>query len=168
MSLSIRHAAAEDIDRVLPIYDHARAYMRQNGNMTQWAGGYPDRDTLCEDLKAERLYLCVDRGEDGAESIAGVFVYFEGVDPTYVHIYDGAWLNDHPYGVLHRIAVAEHQRGVASFCFAWCFSKCGNLKIDTHRDNIPMQRSLRKNGFTPCGIIYLANGDERIAFQKSL
>jgi RimJ/RimL family protein N-acetyltransferase len=41
-----------------------------------------------------------------------------------------------------------------------------NLKIDTHRDNIPMQKVLKRNGFSECGIIYIENGDERIAFQK--
>ncbi|HNZ83431.1 MAG TPA: GNAT family N-acetyltransferase, partial [Sedimentibacter sp.] len=49
----------------------------------------------------------------------------------------------------------------------WCFEKCRNLKIDTHRDNIPMQNLLNKNGFIRCGIIYLENGDERIAYQKA-
>jgi hypothetical protein len=29
-----------------------------------------------------------------------------------------------------------------------------------------MQRSLEKNGFARCGIIHLASGDERIAYQK--
>ena len=43
-----------------------------------------------------------------------------------------------------------------------------NLKIDTHRDNYPMQKSLKKNGFEYCGIIYLADGNERLAFQKSI
>ena len=42
-----------------------------------------------------------------------------------------------------------------------------SIRIDTHKDNIPMQRALAKHGFIKCGIIHLANGDERIAFQKS-
>ena len=115
-----------------------------------------------DDIQKDQLYVCCDGNE-----ILGVFCYFEGVDPTYVHIYRGEWLNPLPYGVLHRIAVAAHRRGVASFCFDYCFGRCKNLKIDTHRDNLPMQRSLAKNGFTQCGIIYLASGDERLAYQKS-
>jgi hypothetical protein len=42
----------------------------------------------------------------------------------------------------------------------------GNIRIDTHRDNVPMLSLLDKSGFERCGIIYLKNGDERIAFQK--
>ena len=40
-------------------------------------------------------------------------------------------------------------------------------QIDTHKDNIPMQRVLLRNGFVYCGIIHLENGDERIAYQKA-
>ncbi len=160
--MQIRHANVGDLDAILPIYDHARRYMRQNGNPTQWSGGYPDETTLREDIEKDRLFVCTDRGE-----IVGVFCYFFGDDPTYRRIYEGSWKNDLPYGVLHRIAVSSHRRGVASFCYDYCFSQCKNLKIDTHRDNIPMQKSLAKNGFSYCGIIYLASGDERLAYQKT-
>ena len=37
---------------------------------------------------------------------------------------------------------------------------------DTHRDNHILQHILKKHGFQYCGIIYLLNGDERLAFQK--
>ena len=30
-----------------------------------------------------------------------------------------------------------------------------------------MQRALEKSGFAYCGIIYLASGDERLAYQKT-
>ena len=104
--------------------------------------------------------------EDG--EILGVFYYAEENDPTYDVIYDGAWQNDKPYAVIHRIAVSRdsHGKGVAAFIFDSCFARFPNLKIDTHRDNLPMQRALEKRGFVRCGIIHLANGDERIAFQR--
>jgi len=41
------------------------------------------------------------------------------------------------------------------------FSHDSNIRIDTHRDNRIMQHVISKYGFTYCGIIYLANGDER-------
>jgi hypothetical protein len=87
-------------------------------------------------------------------------------EPTYAKIYEGAWLNDAPYGVIHRIAVAEQGRGIIGFCIDECFSRCQNLRIDTHRDNLPMHRALTNRGFVYCGIIYLENGDERLAYQK--
>ncbi len=161
--MEIRRARLEELDVILDIYAHAREYMKETGNPHQWGDrAYPGRELLESDIHASNLYLCT----EGAE-ILGVFCYFYGEDPTYRIITDGAWQNDRPYGVIHRIAVARHNRGVASFCFAHCFALCRNLKIDTHRDNIPMQRSLEKNGFLRCGIIFLENGEERIAYQKS-
>ena len=160
--MNIRNACFEDLETILAIYDHARKFMRENGNPTQWSGGYPGEEILREDIAKERLYVCED-----TEEILGVFCYFYGDDPTYKRIYEGNWLNGLPYGVLHRIAVVSHRKGVASFCYNYCFSRCKNLKIDTHRDNIPMQKSLAKNGFIRCGIIYLESGDERIAYQKT-
>lgn len=160
--MKIEKATLASLETVLEIYADARAYMREHGNAEQWSGGYPSESILRADIERGNLYLCTE-----GEEILGVFCYFEGEDPTYGRIDGGAWLNDKPYGVIHRIAVAKHQRGVASFCFDACLARCHNLKIDTHKDNYPMQRSLEKNGFTRCGIIYLENGDERIAYQKS-
>jgi GNAT superfamily N-acetyltransferase len=165
-SLSIRPATFADLPTVMEIYDGARQYMRTQGNPSQWAGGYPPKELIREDIEQGQCYLCTDTGSG---EILGVFCFFLGDDPTYRRIDDGDWLNEAPYGVIHRIAVGKnaHRRGVASFCFSYAFARCGNVKIDTHRDNIPMQRSLEKNGFIRCGTIYLANGDPRIAYQKS-
>lgn len=160
--MDIRLAVSNDFSRVREIYAAARAYMKENGNPEQWGDSYPEDKLIRGDIEAENLYLCV----DGTE-ILGVFFYAEGADPTYQRIYNGRWLNEESYGVIHRIAVAARQRGVASFCFDYALTRCKNLKIDTHRDNLPMQRSLEKNGFVYCGIIHLENGDERIAYQKS-
>ena len=49
----------------------------------------------------------------------------------------------------------------------WAFGQCGNLKIDTHRDNVVMQNMLKKNGFQSCGIIHVQDGSERLAYQKT-
>ncbi len=160
----IRLAELREKDEILSIYDSARVFMRESGNPNQWAGKYPDEDTVVRDIENEKLYVCTENND-----ILAVFFYTVGIDPTYLKIYDGKWLDDEPYGVIHRIAVSDKARGkgVAKVCFDFAYDKCGNVKIDTHRDNIPMQRALEKNGFTRCGIIYLANGDERIAYQRA-
>lgn len=158
----IRKASPAELPAVQQIFQRAREYMRANGNLRQWTNGYPQEEVILQDLNAGVCHVCEEAGQ-----ILGVFSYFSGPDPTYGHIEDGAWPDDRPYGVIHRIAVTAHRKGVASFCYAWALSQCPVLRIDTHEDNIPMQNSLQKNGFTRCGIIYLANGDPRIAFHKS-
>jgi hypothetical protein len=98
--------------------------------------------------------------------IVAVFYFNTEPDPTYDKI-DGAWLDDKPCGVVHRIAKRTQVKGAGAFCINWCFEQCHNIKIDTHSDNIPMKKLLGKLGFTYCGIIWIENGDERIAFQKT-
>ena len=79
----------------------------------------------------------------------------------------GRWLDDeHPYGTIHRIASREGTHGVMPYVLQWAFGQIDNIRVDTHRDNIPMQHLLLKHGFSYCGIIYLLNGDERLAYQK--
>ena len=161
--MNIRLATVEDLPSLMTIYNDARAFMRQSGNLTQWSGGYPSEALLRADIDEKALHVVC----EGDELLA-VFYFRIGEDPTYRVIDGGAWRSDAPYAVIHRIAVSKnsHKKGVASFCFDYCYKIHPNLRIDTHRDNHPMQRSLLKNGFLPCGIIYLANGDPRLAYQK--
>ena len=48
----------------------------------------------------------------------------------------------------------------------FCEKKVPYLRADTHFDNHTMQHLLEKNSFERRGIIYLKNGDPRIAYQK--
>ena len=157
----IRKTEKNDINCAVEIYESARAFMRATGNPNQWNSGRPNREDVVMDIAEGCSYVV----EDGAEIVA-VFYFREGQDSTYLKIYDGKWLSDTPYAVIHRVAVKQNGKGIAGIIFEWCFKQCPNIKIDTHKDNIPMQRSLQKNGFSRCGIIHLENGDERIAYQK--
>lgn len=160
--MEIRNTELADIGRVMEIYGHARQYMRDNNNLEQWVNGYPDIRLITQDIEERSSYVCLDGSQ-----IVGVFRFTAEEDPTYARIDKGSWLNEEPYGVIHRIASASHKRGVAAFCLSWCLSKCNNIRIDTHRDNLPMQNFLLKHGFKKCGIIYIADGSERLAYQKA-
>ena len=159
--MEIRKTKPEELEQVMAIYARARQFMAEHGNPNQWGTVKPAREQVLADIENGKSYVCVEK-----EQIAAVFFYSEAIDPTYIKIYDGEWLNDKPYGVVHRIASAGIVKGAGSFCLQWAFSQCGNLKIDTHRDNIVMQNTLAKNGFEYCGIINLEDGDERLAYQK--
>lgn len=160
--VTIRKTEETDIDEMMKIYAYARTFMAENGNPHQWAdAGYPAREVIEEDIAKERSYVCVKE-----DQIVGTFMYFEGIEPTYLELEEGEWRNEEPYGVVHRIASAEGTKGVASFCLTWAYEKCRNLRIDTHHDNTPMQGLLNKLGFYRCGIVHMEDGTERIAFQK--
>ena len=157
----IRQATEKDAKEADAIYTEARKYMVENGNPDQWSRLYPALSDILEDIPKGSSFVVEDEGE-----IVGVFHFHIGEDEIYKKIFMGEWKNNEPYAVIHRIAVKYHGRGIADFIYSECFKRFGNLKIDTHRDNLPMQKSLKKNGFEYCGIIYLQNGEERLAYQK--
>jgi RimJ/RimL family protein N-acetyltransferase len=159
--MEIRKTKMEELDQVMAIYAHARQFMADHGNATQWGTTKPYREDVIEDINVGYSHVCVENNE-----IVAVFYYREGIDPTYLTVYDGQWINQEPYGVVHRIASAGTVKGAGSFCLDWAYEQCKNLKIDTHRNNIVMQNLLKKNGFEYCGIIHLLDGDERLAYQK--
>jgi len=72
----IRRARMEDLDRLVEIFERAKAYMRANGNLKQWADGYPTRSDLAADIENGNLYAMED------EEIYGAFAMFYGDDPT--------------------------------------------------------------------------------------
>ena len=156
----IKKANLNQLSQIMSIYDRARRFMAQSGNPDQWGTTHPTETMVRQDIAQGKCHVVMD-----AEKILAVFYFAVESDPTYSYI-EGAWLNDAPYGVIHRIAVGENGKGVAAACFDFALGHCENLRIDTHEKNIPMQRCLAKNGFHRCGIIYLENGDPRIAYQK--
>ena len=56
---------------------------------------------------------------------------------------------------------------VGGRCFDPAHQQCGHLRIDTHGDNIIMQKLLAKLGFTRRGTIYVEEDDfPRLAYEK--
>lgn len=158
----IRASREEDLPRMMELIASAKAIMRADGNFHQWDGPYPDETALLRDMSLGHSFVI----EDGDE-IVGTFAFIEDIEPTYLQIYEGQWLDDTlPYATIHRIASTSTSHGVAEACFRWCWERCQNLRIDTHRDNHIMQHVIASFGFTYCGIIYLADGAERLAYQK--
>ena len=158
-SLYIRPAVAEDLPAIREIYARARAFMRETGNPNQWKNTTPTEAQTLGDLAGNNLFVLTD-----TEGIAGVFALFTEPDPTYARI-DGAWPNDLPYVTIHRIAASGRRGGIVAAAVGFARTKGDRMRIDTHADNRIMQAALGKLGFEKCGIIYLENGEPRIAFQ---
>ncbi len=161
-TLTIRPTRMDELDRLTEIFAQAVLFMRSQGNLTQWSGGYPSCTHLREDILLGRSYVALLDGR-----IVATFCFTAGPDPTYAVIEQGSWLHAGDYHVIHRMACIERGRGVASACMAWCLARARHVRVDTHRDNRPMQRLLAKFGFTPRGIIHIADGSERIAYEHS-
>ena len=161
MEYLIRKALREDLPRIEEIYAYARKFMEETGNPNQWGKTNPPRQMLEADVAAHRLHVVEEAGV-----IHGVFFFSLGEDPTYRIIYDGQWESEEPYGTIHRIA-SDGSGGVFAACLSWCRDQIGHLRIDTHRDNRVMQHVVEKHGFQRRGIIYIADGTPRIAYEYS-
>ena len=150
----------EDHSRLMEIYRYAQDFMIQSGNPTQWGHSYPDPEIIKEDILAGRSLLIIE-----GEEIHGVFVLLEGTEPTYQRIDHGAWLNNEPYVTIHRIAGDGQIHGIFRFAADYCKGLSSNVRIDTHSDNIIMQKLIEQNGFQKCGIVYVRDGLPRIAYH---
>ena len=163
--LTIRKTEEKDLPRVMEIYAQARRRMHEGGNIHQWVNR-PYLSTVENDIRNGCGYVLAD--EDDVPR--AVFAFILGEDPTYTVIEDGAWLNDAPYGTIHRIARSENVKNVLEKVLSFCEEQVGNIRIDTHEDNAPMLHLLDKLGFERCGIIYveddMSDHSPRVAFQK--
>ena len=156
----IRLAKTEETDRLLEIYASAKHFMHTNGNPNQWNGSYPDREVIKSDIDKNQLYVA----EDETGYIYACFALIGGNDPTYDYI-EGAWHSDIPYGTIHRIAGDGTRRGVFAECAAFARTLFSHLRVDTHEDNAPMQNAVKRDGFEYAGVIYIADGSPRVAFD---
>lgn len=157
---AIRAARETDLDALCTLYEEGRRFMAAHGNDKQWRGGYPQRALLSRDICRGQMYVCEQNG-----ALCAAFVFFVGPEPSYARI-DGAWLCGGPYGVVHRLCSPGRAKGAATACLQFCMQRCESLRIDTHEQNAPMRGLLRKLGFVQCGVVWLADQSERIAFQK--
>lgn len=162
----IRPAKPEDIPNLMAIFASARAFMKAAGNPNQWEDSYPSQSLIESDIAYGNLYAVTADNE-----IHGVFALIAGIEPTYAKI-DGAWLNSQPYATLHRIAGDGKAHGIFEAAVAFAKTSCGNVRIDTYKDNHVMRRLIEKHGFQYCGIINIEarpncpeQDTERLAFQ---
>jgi len=160
MAYIVRNANWDDLPRIEEIYAYARLFMAASGNPNQWGTTNPPSDQLEQDIENRLLYIITDE-----KGIHGVFYFFIGTDPTYLYIEDGAWRWDTPYGTIHRIA-GDGSGGILKTAVEFCARKIHHLRIDTHHDNHVMQHAVEKLGFSRRGIIYIADGSPRIAYDR--
>ncbi len=169
----IKKTENADIEAAMSIIDEAKAYMRKSG-IDQWQRGYPSIETLEEDVKTGDGYLLISNSGE----IIGTFCLTFSHQPEYDYIEEGSF-SVGSSAALHRVAIknSEKGRGRAAKIVKFAAEECAKqgrdfLRIDTHKDNLSMQRMLKKNGFSPVGFIYTEcirdDIHRRIAFEKRI
>lgn len=164
--MRIQKATYADLPAMMELYSRARVFMAETGNPHQWGDrSWPPESLLKADIFEGNSYVAQREGV-----VAATFYYRYGkdIEPTYARIEQGEWLDDSPYGVIHRIASDRSRKGIGTECIEWAYRRCGHLRIDTHSDNAVMRHLLLKLGFRQCGIIYVGEDSmPRLAYEKS-
>lgn len=165
--MEFRKAIENDIIEIIKIIKQAQEYFKSN-EIDQWQNNYPNLDTIKNDIKNNYGHVLV----ENSRIVGTVSVSFDG-EKTYEEIYGGQWLSNNKYAVIHRRAIDnEYKRGgLSSVIIKHLEELCldndiHSIKVDTHIKNIPMQKLLKKNNYQYCGIIYLDDKSERVAFEK--
>lgn len=164
--MKLRLTKTQDLDAVMNIINQAKAYFKEQA-INQWQDGYPNEISIINDISRQEAYVL----EDDDEIIATVMIS-KTIESNYNHI-DGKWLQDDNYLVIHRIAIRDDQkgRGLAKIILDEAiklFENMPSIRMDTHDDNLSMQRFLLKYGFEYCGTIYLETKEPRRAYEKIL
>ena len=165
--MEFRQANISDLDQIVEIIELSKKYLKET-KVDQWQDGYPAKEDLRRDIESGNSYVLTNKDE----IVATTVISLDG-ESTYNSIFNGEWITNEEYIVMHRVAVHDRYKGKGTF--KELIKEAENLalnkgifsiKIDTHRDNISMQKAVLKNDFKKCGIIYLEDGSERIAFEK--
>lgn len=153
--MNIRKAKFSELHRLLEIYQTARDYMKETGNQHQWKNSYPDKKIVKEDIEKKRCYVMEKDGR-----IFACFAFMKGLEKSYERDFSCGV----EYGIVHRVASDQSERGIVRQIVNFLKDE-EILRIDTHKDNIIMQRALENIGFRKLGIVYLHDGSHRILYE---
>ena len=160
-----RKAVESDVDQIWEVLQYAIACRKKDGS-SQWQDGYPNLESIRNDLKNDWAYVIVD--QEGILAYGAVI--FDG-EPAYEEIV-GTWLSTDDFVVLHRIASAKRSKGmgIATHFFKYveelALSKgIHSIKVDTNFDNTAMLKILDRLDYQYCGEVYF-RGSARKAFEK--
>jgi GNAT superfamily N-acetyltransferase len=163
----LRLAKINEQDIIWEILQCAIAQRKKDGS-DQWQNGYPNLQTIVNDINNGNGYVLV---ED--EIIIAYAAIIFGKEQAYEDLKEG-WLSEDDYVVVHRVATAENfkGKGLATQLFYLIEDLSVNnntfsIKVDTNFDNVPMLKILEKLKYTYCGEIFF-NGASRLAYQKIL
>lgn len=169
MGFQLIRSLESDVSEIMTIIRSAQAHFKAQG-INQWQNGYPNENSILIDIQNGHSYVLKE-----GEVIVGTLALIFGIERTYEKIFEGQWHNDDPYAVIHRVAVSPFYKGkgLAYELMKQAEHLCleqgvKTIRVDTHEMNEPMKGLLKKLEYDYCGIIYLLDGQKRIAYNKIL
>ena len=165
--MKLRKANISEVTTIWEILQQAIEQRREDGS-EQWQNGYPNPQTVFDDITAGYGYVVTD--DDLVIAYAAIIF---GVEPAYNGIV-GQWLTNGDYVVVHRIATSNSvkRQGVATKLLQLIEDlaighNVFSIRVDTNFDNIPMLKIVERLGYSYCGEVFY-EGAPRKAFEKML
>ena len=161
--MEIRLAFPNEVDAIMQVIEEAQKCLADAGS-TQWQNGYPNTETIIDDIISGQAYVALEEGE-----LLAYAAVTKSPEKAYEAIYDGNWEGkEAEYLVFHRIAVASdvQGQGVAQTFLEGLIEGFDYLdfRSDTHDQNKVMQHIFEKLGFKQVGKVPVDG--ERLAYQK--
>lgn len=166
--MNFRQAVTEDSNTIWNILLGAKERRRKEGSL-QWQDGYPNPETVANDIDKGFGYVL----EDGNNNVIAYAALIPNYEPAYEDI-EGQWLTNGDFLVVHRVAISEDflGKGMATLVMKKIENyavthKIPSIKVDTNFDNAPMLKILEKLEYQYCGEVHF-RGAARKAFEKVL
>ena len=161
--MEIRLAFPNEVDAIMQVIEEAKKCLA-DAESTQWQNGYPNTETIIDDIISGQAYVALEEGE-----LLAYAAVTKSPEKAYEAIYDGNWEGkEAEYLVFHRIAVASdvQGQGVAQTFLEGLIEGFDYLdfRSDTHDQNKVMQHIFEKLGFKQVGKVPVDG--ERLAYQK--
>ncbi|OPB86138.1 GNAT family N-acetyltransferase [Elizabethkingia ursingii] len=165
--IRFRQAEEKDKDIIWGILQQA-IERRKNDGSNQWQDGYPNLQTVENDIAKDQGYVLTLNDE----VITYAALIFND-EPAYENI-KGEWLTNGDFMVVHRVAVSDKAagKGIVKKFFGTLddfarSKKVYSIKVDTNFDNLAMLAILEKLGYVYCGEVVFRES-ARKAFEKVL
>lgn len=155
VDFNIRPTTTADIPHILEIFAKAKKFMREQGNLMQWNGDYPGEAAVTDDMSRGWSMVIEHCGQ-----IVGTFCLISDPEPTY-----GTLPAAEPYCTLHRVASGGGVPGIVEAAVNYARATGRRVRIDTHPDNRPMLKNIRRLKMKPIGQITLADNTPRLVFE---
>ena len=167
--MEFRLAKEVDREKIEKIYEDGSLKLKSLG-INQWQGNEkPNLNNFSNLNENKIIYVLEDK-----EIIVSTLIIYDK-DQDYENNLVGTWNSPKPYVALHRIATLSGARkkgyGRKIIEFAESYARENNFKsvrIDTHRENKPMQNLLSSMEYNFVGLVFLDGKRERFAYEKVL
>lgn len=167
--MEFRLAKEVDREKIEKIYEDGSLKLKSLG-INQWQGNEkPNLNNFSNLNENKIIYVLEDK-----EIIVSTLIIYDK-DEDYENNLVGTWNSPKPYVALHRIATLSGARkkgyGRKIIEFAENYARENNFKsvrIDTHRENKPMQNLLSSMEYNFVGLVFLDGKRERFAYEKVL